>query len=158
GKFDARRLDPTLLRGLGDELVERILRGLRGAAVHGAIVAATLLQQLLHLAHECGALVRIERGRGHACALLFLLAGSLGGSEALLLSPPLPLGRKFGLALCRLILSAPLGRKLGLALCRLILSAPLGRELGLAPGCRFILAAFCIDLGLALGGRRGLVL
>src|SRR4029450_12829658 len=39
GEFDARRLDLTLLGGFGDELVERILRRLGGAAVHGAIVA-----------------------------------------------------------------------------------------------------------------------
>src|SRR5262245_26804968 len=62
GEFDARRLDLALLRGPGDELLERILRRPNVAAVHNAIVAATLVQQLLHLPDECGALVRIERG------------------------------------------------------------------------------------------------
>src|SRR5262245_25710728 len=62
GEFDARRLDLAILRGFGDKLIERILRRVGGAAIHGAVVAAALLQQVLHLTHECGALLRIERG------------------------------------------------------------------------------------------------
>src|SRR5262249_32432709 len=139
GEVDARRLDLSLLRGFGDEFVQRILRRAGGAAVHAAAVAATLLQQLLHLTHECGALLRIERGRGDARALLFLLACSLGGSNALLLSLALPLSLEFGLALCgSLILSAPLGIEFGLALSggggRFLLAAAFGIDFGFAPG------------------------
>ena len=132
-----------------DEIVEGLLRVAAAAAVHGAVVAAALLEHLLHLSHERGALLRVEGGRRDPGALLGVPARGIGGGNAL-----------------RLVLAPLLGLELGLALrrcCRLsrLLPSPLGIEVGLAlAGCRCLLLATLlgVERSLALGGCRRFLL
>ena len=108
-----------------------------------------MLEHLLDLPDERGALVRIERGRRNPGALLGLALGlfflgaaaCIGGCDALdLVLAPL-LGLEVGLTLrgrrrLRRCLLPPLRIEVGLApggSRRLVLPTPLGVEIGLAP-------------------------